>query len=136
MVVGDGDIQFEHAAQQSVLLVGHAALFALVGDIAKVAFVVQSVFFTAGVIVQQVAKLGVIKAVQLRVGLVLCDGIGQVVFLVLINEGAVPFILGFTQDIRHIKGVLLALVVLHSRGNSYLPWCRDPRFSRAPGLPS
>ena len=114
MVVGDGDTQFEHAAQQSVLLVGHAALFALVGDIAKVAFVVQSVFFTAGVIVQQVAELGVIKVVQLRVGLILCDGIGQVVFLVLIGEGAVPIIMGFIQNVLHIKGVLRALIILHS----------------------
>lgn len=65
-------------------------------------------------IVQQVPKLGVSKAVQLRVGLVLCDGIGQVVFLVLIGEGAILVFMGLTQNIRHIKGVLLALVVLHS----------------------
>lgn len=89
MVVGDGDIQFEHAAQQSVLLVGHAAHFALIGGIAQVASSVHRVSVAGGILVQQVAKLGVIKAVQLRVGLVLCDGIGQVVFLVLIGEGAI-----------------------------------------------
>ena len=114
VVVGDGDTQFEHAAQQSVLLVGHAAHFALIGGIAQLAISVHRVSVAGGILVQQVPKLGVIKAVQLRVGLVLCDGIGQVVFLVLINEGAVPFIMGLTQNIRHIKGVLLALVVLHS----------------------
>ena len=114
MVVGDGDTQFEHAAQQSVLLVGHAAHFALIGGIAQLTLGVHRVFAAGGILVQQVPKLGVSKAVQLRVGLVLCDGIGQVIFLVLINEGAVPFIMGFIQNVLHIKGVILALVVLHS----------------------
>ena len=114
MMVGDGDTQFEHAAQQSVLLVGHAAHFALIGGIAQLTLGVHRVSVAGGILVQQVAELGVSKAVQIRVGLVLCDGIGQVIFLVLINEGAVPFIMGFTQNIRHIKGVILALVVLHS----------------------
>ena len=114
VVVGDGDTQFEHAAQQSVLLVGHAAHFALIGGIAKVASSVHRVSVAGGILVQQVPKLGVSKVVQIRVGLVLCDGIGQVVFLVLINEGAVPFIMGVIQNVLHIEGVLLALVVLHS----------------------
>ena len=114
VVVGDGDTQFEHASQQSVLLVGHAAHFALIGGIAQLAISVHRVFVAGGILVQQVPKLGVSKAVQLRVGLVLCDGIGQVIFLVLINEGAVPFIMGFIQNVLHIKGVILALVVLHS----------------------
>ena len=114
VVVGDGDTQFEHAAQQSVLLVGHAAHFALIGGIAQVAISVHRVSVAGGILVQQVAKLGVIKAVQLRVGLVLCDGIGQVVFLVLIGEGAILVFMGFIQNVLHIKGVILALVVLHS----------------------
>ena len=114
MVVGDGDTQFEHAAQQSVLLVGHAAHFALIGGIAQLAISVHRVSVAGGILVQQVPKLGVSKVVQIRVGLVLCDGIGQVVFLVLINEGAVPFIMGVIQNVLHIEGVLLALVVLHS----------------------
>ena len=114
MVVGDGDTQFEHAAQQSVLLVGHAAHFALIGGIAQLTLGVHRVFAAGGILVQQVAELGVSKAVQIRVGLVLCDGIGQVVFLVLIGEGAILVFMGLTQNIRHIKGVLLALVVLHS----------------------
>ena len=114
MVVGDGDTQFEHAAQQSVLLVGHAAHFALIGGIAQLTLGVHRVSVAGGILVQQVAKLGVIKAVQLRVGLVLCDGIGQVVFLVLIGEGAILVFMGFIQNVLHIKGVLLALVVLHS----------------------
>ena len=114
VVVGNGDTQFEHASQQSVLLVGHAAHFALIGGIAKVASSVHRVSVAGGILVQQVAELGVSKAVQIRVGLVLCDGIGQVVFLVLINEGAVPFIMGVIQNVLHIEGVLLALIILHS----------------------
>ena len=114
VVVGDGDTQFEHAAQQSVLLIGHAAHFALIGGVAQFALSVHRVFAAGGILVQQVPKLGVSKAVQLRVGLVLCDGIGQVVFLIHIGEGSVPIIMGFIQNVLHIKGVILALIILHS----------------------